>query len=87
MEVNQGKDEDTAEEIQARAADFLNKENKELEEKCKSLGIAEDLLGIDDLSLKMIVSLGENDVKIYKVDEPEIERSKVGVDFEFCLFC
>jgi len=58
-----GFDEDTAEEIQARAADFLNKENKELEEKCKSLGIAEDLLGIEELSLKMIVSLGENDVK------------------------
>ena len=58
-----GFDEDTAEEIQARAADFLNKENKELEEKCKSLGIAEDLLEIEELSLKMIVSLGENDVK------------------------
>ncbi|MDA8852147.1 transcription termination factor NusA [Hyphomicrobiales bacterium] len=58
-----GFDEDTAAEIQARAADFLNKENKELEEKCKSLGIAEDLLGVEELSLKMIVSLGENDVK------------------------
>ena len=58
-----GFDEDTAEEIQARAADFLNKENKELEEKCKSLGIAQDLLGVEELSLKMIVSLGENDVK------------------------
>ena len=58
-----GFDEDTAGEIQARAADFLNKENKELEEKCKSLGIAEDLLGVEELSLKMIVSLGENDIK------------------------
>ena len=58
-----GFDEDTAEEIQARAADFLNKENKELEERCKSLGIAEDLLGVEELSLKMIVSLGENDIK------------------------
>ena len=58
-----GFDEDTAGEIQARAADFLNKENKELEEKCKSLGMAEDLLGVEELSLKMIVSLGENDIK------------------------
>ena len=58
-----GFDEDTAGEIQARAADFLNKENKELEEKCKSLGIAEDLLGVEELSLKMIVSLGENDIE------------------------
>ena len=58
-----GFDEDTAEEIQARATDFLNKENKELEEKCNKLGIADDLLEIEDLSLKMIVTLGENDVK------------------------
>ena len=58
-----GFDEDTAEEIQARATDFLNKENKELEEKCNELGIADDLLEIEDLSLKMIVTLGENDVK------------------------
>ena len=58
-----GFDEDTASEIQARAADFLNKENKELEEKCKALGIADDLLGVEDLSLKMIVALGENEVK------------------------
>ena len=58
-----GFDEDTASEIQARAADFLNKETKELEEKCKALGIADDLLGVEDLSLKMIVALGENEVK------------------------
>ena len=58
-----GFDEDTAEEIQARAADFLNKENKELEERCNVLGIADDLLEVEDLSLKMIVALGEKDVK------------------------
>ena len=58
-----GFDEDTAEEIQARAADFLNKENKELEDRCNVLGIADDLLEVEDLSLKMIVALGENDVK------------------------
>ena len=58
-----GFDEDTAEEIQARAADFLNKENKELEDKCKKLKISDDLLSVEELSLKMIVALGENDVK------------------------
>ena len=58
-----GFDEDTAEEIQARASDFLNKENKELEEKCNALGITDDLMEVEDLSLKMIVTLGENDVK------------------------
>ena len=58
-----GFDEGTAEEIQARASDFLNKENKELEEKCKALSISDDLLGVEELSLKMIVALGEQEVK------------------------
>jgi N utilization substance protein A len=58
-----GFDEDTAQEIQARASDFINKENEELELKCKELGIKDDLLEIEELSLKMIVALGENDVK------------------------
>ena len=58
-----GFDEDTAQEIQARASDFINKENEELEQKCKELGIKDDLLEVEELSLKMIVALGENDVK------------------------
>ena len=58
-----GFDEDTAQEIQARASDFINKENEELEQKCKELGIKDDLLEIEELSLKMIVALGENDEK------------------------
>ena len=58
-----GFDEDTAQEIQARASDFINKENEELELKCKELGIKDDLLEVEELSLKMIVALGENDVK------------------------
>ncbi len=58
-----GFDEDTAQEIQARASDFINKENEELEQKCKELGIKDDLLEIEELSLKMIVALGENDIK------------------------
>ena len=58
-----GFDEDTAQEIQARASDFINKENEELEQKCKELGIKDDLLEIEELTLKIIVALGENDVK------------------------
>ena len=58
-----GFDEDTAQEIQARASDFINKENEELEQKCKELGIKDDLLEIEELSLKIIVALGEHDVK------------------------
>ena len=58
-----GFDEETAQEIQARANDFLEKENIILEEKRKDLGVTDDLLELEDLNLKMIVKLGENDIK------------------------
>ena len=58
-----GFDEETAQEIQARANDFLEKENILLEEKRKELGVQDDILEIEELSLKMIIKLGENDVK------------------------
>ena len=58
-----GLDEETAEELQARARDFIEEENKKLDEKRKELGVADDLLEMDGLDLKMIVTLGENDVK------------------------
>jgi len=58
-----GFDEETAQEIQARANDFLDKENIILEEKRKDLGVTDDLLELEGLNLKMIVKLGENDIK------------------------
>jgi len=58
-----GFDDETAQEIQARANDFLEKENVILEERRKELGISDDILGIEELSLKMIIQLGENNVK------------------------
>ena len=58
-----GFDEETAQEIQARANDFLEKENVILEEKRKDLGVTDDLLELEGLNLKMIVKLGENDIK------------------------
>ena len=58
-----GFDDETAQEIQARANDFLEKENVILEERRKELGISDDIFGIEELSLKMIIQLGENNVK------------------------
>ncbi|GJL94712.1 MAG: transcription termination/antitermination protein NusA [Hyphococcus sp.] len=58
-----GLDEETAEELQARARDFIEEENKKLDEKRKELGVADDIIGHEGLDLKMIVTLGENDVK------------------------
>ena len=58
-----GLDEETAEELQARAKDFIEEENKRLDAKRKELGVADDILEVEGLDLKMIVALGENDVK------------------------
>ena len=58
-----GLDEETGQELQARAKDFIEEENKRLDEKRKELGVADDLLEIEELDMKMIVTLGENDVK------------------------
>ena len=58
-----GLDEETAEELQARARDFIEAENKKLDERRKELGVADDILEMEGLDLKMIVTLGENDVK------------------------
>ena len=58
-----GLDEETAEELQTRAKEFIEEENKKLDEKRKELGVADDILEVEGLDLKMIVTLGENDVK------------------------
>ena len=47
-----GFDEETAQEIQARANDFLEKENILLEEKRKELGVQDDILEIEELKFK-----------------------------------
>jgi transcription termination/antitermination protein NusA len=58
-----GLDEETAQELQARARDFIEQENKRLDEKRREIGVNDDILEIEGLDLKMIVTLGENDVK------------------------
>ncbi len=59
----EGFDEDTAEEIQARARDFLEKEAAEYDNKRKALGVEDGLLEIEGVTLPMAVALGEGDVK------------------------
>ena len=62
MEID-GLDDETAQELQARAKDFIEEENKKLDEKRKELGVDDDIVGMEGLDLKMIVTLGENEVK------------------------
>ncbi|MDP2213315.1 transcription termination factor NusA [Phenylobacterium sp.] len=59
----EGFDEDTAEEIQARARDFLDREAAELDAKRKALGVEDGLLEIGGVTLPIAVALGEGGVK------------------------
>jgi N utilization substance protein A len=59
----EGFDDDTAEELQARARDFLEKQAAELDAKRKALGIADDLAAFEGLTPQMLVALGQADIK------------------------
>ncbi|MCO6184778.1 transcription termination factor NusA [Rhizobium sp. L1K21] len=58
-----GFDEETAEEIQTRAREFLDRQEAELDAKRKELGVADELLSIDGMNRKMLVALGEEGIK------------------------
>ena len=58
-----GFDEETANEIQARAREHLEKLEAELDAKRKALGVADDLMEVPGLNTAMLVALGENGVK------------------------
>lgn len=59
----EGFDEDTAEELQARAREFLDKAAAELDAKRTELGVEDGILEIEGITLPMAVALGEADVK------------------------
>jgi transcription termination/antitermination protein NusA len=59
----EGFGEETAEELQARARDFLEREAAEYDEKRKALGVEDGLLEIEGVTLPMSVALGEAEVK------------------------
>ena len=59
----EGFDEDTAEEIQNRARDHLDRENEKLDAQRKEMGVADDLAALDGITPAMLVRFGENDIK------------------------
>ncbi len=61
--VIEGFDEDTAEEIQARARDYLDRLAAERDAKRKELGVEDAVLEVEGVELAMTVKFGENDVK------------------------
>ena len=59
----EGFDDETAEELQARAKEFIEKQENALDDERKQLGVADDLLEIDGLTMPMLVTLGKDDIK------------------------
>ena len=59
----EGFEEEIAQELQARARDFLEAENARLAEERRALGIEEELAALDGLTDAMLVTLGERDIK------------------------
>jgi len=59
----EGFDEDTAQELQTRAAGYIEEKNAALDAKRRELGVDDDVAGVEGLSLPMLVSLGENGIK------------------------
>jgi len=61
--VIDGVDEDTAQELQARARDILEAQAREAMEKARELGVEDSLVEFEGLSPQMILALAEDDVK------------------------
>jgi transcription termination/antitermination protein NusA len=59
----EGFDEDTAQEIQTRARDYLARIEAEFDGRRRELGVADELKEVDGVTTEMLVKLGENDVK------------------------
>ncbi|HEY1710973.1 MAG TPA: transcription termination factor NusA [Rhizomicrobium sp.] len=59
----EGFDEETAQELQTRAQEYLEAKNKELDDKRRELGVDDDVMDVDGVTPAMAVSLGEHDVK------------------------
>ena len=59
----EGFDEETAQEIQNRARDHLDRENEKLDSQRKEMGVGDDLAAVEGLTPAMLVRLGENDIK------------------------
>ena len=61
--VIDGVDEDTAAELQARARDFIDAQNKKSADRARELGAEDSLFAFEGLTPQMVEALAEDDVK------------------------
>src|SRR5258705_4711750 len=59
----EGFDETTAHEIQERAREFLERQEAELTEKRRALGVEDELSEVEGVTPAMLVTFGENNIK------------------------
>lgn len=59
----EGFDAETADELQARAREFLEKQENLLDEERRALGVADELRNVDGITTAMMVTLGKDDIK------------------------
>jgi len=59
----EGFDEDVAEELRARARNYLEQRDRELNERRVELGVEDEMATIEGLNAAMVVTLGENGIK------------------------
>ncbi len=59
----EGFDEDTADEIQERAREYLERVAQELDQRRRELGVEDDLISVEGTTPRMLVAFGENEIK------------------------
>ena len=65
----EGFDDETAGELQARAREFLEKQEQELDDERKALGVADDLRQVPGITTAMMVTLGKSEDEIKSLDD------------------
>jgi N utilization substance protein A len=59
----EGFDEDTAQELQTRAREYLARIEEEFDTKRRELGVADEVKDVPGVTTKMLVAFGENEIK------------------------
>lgn len=65
----EGFDDDTAAELQARAREYLEKQEQELDAERKALGVADDLRQVPGMTTEMMVTLGKSQDEIKTLED------------------
>ena len=64
-----GFDEETAQELQARAREFLERQEQELDEERQALGVSDDLREVPGMTTRMMVALGKSEDEIKSLED------------------